>query len=124
MSARFAATVGNGRLLARIGRDGSLIGLRAPHLDQELIERPIHAVMAAPSGRRRLGGAGWKHHLEYVRGTNVLRVLSSHSTGIKLERRLAAIGESLQTAFRSEAGDEVAWEQGLDEVLPQAGTRV
>ena len=73
MSARFAATVGNGRLLARIGRDGSLIGLRAPHLDQELVNRTIHLVVAAPPGRRRLGGRGWKHNLEHVRGTNVLR---------------------------------------------------
>src|SRR3989442_5367420 len=73
MSARLAAAAGNGRLIARISRDGSVIGLRAPHLDQELVNRPIHVVVAAPSGRRRLGGRGWKHHLEYVRGTNVLR---------------------------------------------------
>jgi glycosidase len=124
MSARVAATVGNGRILARIGRDGSLISLCAPHLDHELIETHMYAVVRRPDGQRRIGGGGWKHHLEYVRGTNVLRVASSHSSGIKVERRLAAIGETLQTAFRSEAGDEVVWEQGLGEVLPQAGIRV
>jgi len=124
MSARFAATVGNGRLLARIGRDGSLIGLRAPRLDQELIDRPIHAVIALPAGRRRIGGRGWKHHLEYVRGTNVLRVLSRHSSGVRVERRLAAIGESLRSAFRFEGEAEVGWEHGLGEVLPQAGVRL
>ena len=123
MSARFAATVGNGRLLARIGRDGSLIGLRAPHLDQELIERPIHAVMAAPSEGRRLGGRGWKHHLEYVRGTNVLRVMSRHASGTRIERRLAAIDESLLLAFRVEGEAHITWERGLKDILPQAGVR-
>ncbi|OLD46284.1 MAG: hypothetical protein AUI48_09425 [Chloroflexi bacterium 13_1_40CM_2_68_14] len=121
MSARFAATVGNGRLLARIGRDGSLIGLRAPHLDRELIDRPVHAVLALPAGRRRLSGRGWKHHLEYLRGTDVLRVLSRHSSGIRVERRLAAIGETLQSAFRFDGEAEVGWEHGLGEVMPQAG---
>src|ERR1700730_1269495 len=124
MTARVAATVGNGRVLARIGRDGSLISLCSPHLDDELIDTHMYAVVKRPQGVRRVGGAGWKHHLEYVRGTNVLRVLSNHSTRIKVERRIAAIGESLQTSFRAEAGDEVGWEQGLGEVLPQAGTRV
>ena len=87
MSARVAATVGNGRILARIGRDGSLISLCAPHLDHELIETHMYAVVRRPDGQRRIGGGGWKHHLEYVRGTNVLRVASSHSSGIKVERR-------------------------------------
>ena len=49
--------------------------------------------------------------------------MSSHSTGINVERRIAAIGESLQAAFRSDAGNEVGWEQGVGEVLPQAGIR-
>src|SRR5712692_374734 len=103
MSARFVATVGNGRLLAKIGADGSLISLCAPHLDAELLEKPAHAVLELGAGRkRRIGGRGWKHRREYVRGTNVLRVMSRHSTGIKVERRLAAIGESLLLAFRSE----------------------
>jgi len=123
MSARFAATVGNGRLLARIGRDGSLIGLRAPHLDKELIDRPIHASLALPAGRRRLGGRGWKHHLEYVRGTDVLRVLSRHASGIRVERRLVAIGETLRSAFRFDGEAEVGWEHGLGEVMPQEGLR-
>jgi cyclomaltodextrinase / maltogenic alpha-amylase / neopullulanase len=124
MSARFVATVGNGRLLARIGADGSLIGLCAPHLDHELLEKPAHAVLELGAGRRRrIGGRGWKHRREYVRGTNVLRVLSRHSTGIKVERRLAAIGESLLLAFRSEGDATVGWESGLGDVLPQAGAR-
>ncbi len=41
MSARFVATVGNGRLLAKIGADGSLLSLCAPHLDIELLQRPV-----------------------------------------------------------------------------------
>ena len=124
MSARFVATVGNGRLLARIGADGSLIGLCAPQLDAELLEKPAHAVLELVAGRRRrIGGRGWKHRREYVRGTNVLRVMSRHSTGIKVERRLAAIGESLLLAFRSEGDSVVGWERGLGEVLPQAGIR-
>src|SRR6266851_1530316 len=94
MSARFVATVGNGRLLARIGADGSLIRLCAPHLDAELLEKPAHAVLeVGAERRRRIGGRGWKHRREYVRGTNVLRVMSRHSTGIKVERRLAAIAD-------------------------------
>src|SRR5713226_3478650 len=124
MSARFVATVGNGRLLARIGADGSLIGLCAPHLDAELLEKPAHAVLeVGAERRRRIGGRGWKHRREYVRGTNVLRVMSRHSTGIKVERRLAAIGESLLLAFRSEGDATVGWESGLGEVLPQQGIR-
>jgi glycosidase len=124
MSARFVATVGNGRLLARIGADGSLISLCAPHLDAELLERPAHAVLELGAGRRRrIGGRGWKHRREYVRGTNVLRVMSRHSTGIKVERRLAAIGESLLLAFRSDGDATVGWERSLGEVLPEAGVR-
>src|SRR5216684_431971 len=94
MSGSFAATVGNGRILARIGRDGSL------------------------------SGRAWKHKLDYVRGTNVLRVRSSHSHGTTVERRLAAIGESLLSAFRAEDGTEVGWDRGLEGVVPQAGVRV
>jgi cyclomaltodextrinase len=123
MSARIAATVGNGRILARIGRDGSLISLNAPRLDHDVLETHMYAVVRRPRVHRRIGGAGWKHHLEYVRGTNVLRVVSSHTTGINVERRLVAIGERLQAAFRSEPDTEVGWEQGLGEVLPQAGIR-
>jgi len=124
MSARFVATVGNGRLLAKIGADGSLIGVCAPHLDAELLEKPAHAVLELGAGRsRRIGGRGWKHRREYVRGTNVLRVMSRHSTGIKVERRLAAIGESLLLAYRSEGEATVGWERGLGDVLPRAGIR-
>jgi len=123
MSARIAATVGNGRILARIGRDGSLISLNAPRLDHDVLETHMYAVVRRPRVHRRIGGAGWKHQLEYVRGTNVLRVVSSHTTGINVERRLVAIGERLQAAFRSEPDTEVGWEQGLGEVLPQAGIR-
>jgi cyclomaltodextrinase / maltogenic alpha-amylase / neopullulanase len=124
MSARFVATVGNGRLLARIGADGSLIGLCAPHLDDELLDKPVHAMLEQGAGRRRrIGGRGWKHRREYVRGTNVLRVLSRHSTGIKVERRLAAIGENLLLAYRCEGDCTVGWEGGLGEVLPLAGIR-
>src|SRR4029077_20770307 len=124
MSARFVAPVGNGRLLGKIGADGSLIGLCAPHLDHELLEKPVHAVLELGAGRkRRIGGRGWKHRREYVRGTNVLRVLSRHSTGIKVERRLAAIGESLLVAFRFDGDYTVGWESGPADVLPQAGIR-
>ena len=123
MSSRFAGTVGNGRVLARLGRDGSLIGLRAPHFDVELVDRPIHAVIALHNGKRRLGGRGWKHHLEYVRGTNVLRVLSRHATGLKVERRLAALGDCLRSAFRCEQEAEVGWERGFGDVLPKPGLR-
>src|SRR4029077_11128547 len=121
MSARFVAPVGNGRLLGKIGADGSLIGLCAPHLDHELLEKPVHAVLELGAGRkRRIGGRGWKHRREYVRGTNVLRVLSRHSTGIKVERRLAAIGENLLLAYRCDRDGAVRWEGGtggLIEVL-------
>jgi len=123
MSSRFAGTVGNGRILARIGRDGSLIGLRGPHFDQELVDRPIHAAIVLHNGKRRLGGRGWKHHLEYVRGTNVLRVLSRHATGLKVERRLAAVGAGLCSAFRCDQEAEVGWERGVGDVMPKAGLR-
>ena len=49
MSARFVATIGNGRLLAKIGADGSLLSLCAPHLDSELLQRPVHATIFARS---------------------------------------------------------------------------
>src|SRR5260370_5629206 len=100
MSAGFVATVGNGRLLARIGADGSLIGLCAPHLDAELLEKPAHGVLErGAERRRRIGGPGWKHRRQDVRGTNVLRAMSRHSTGIKVRRRHAPIGESLVLAY-------------------------
>jgi hypothetical protein len=87
MSGSFAATVGNGRILARIGRDGSLMSLATPHLDQQLIDARIHGVVEAVTGNRSLSGKSWKHTLNYVRGTNVLRVISSHSTAGTVERR-------------------------------------
>src|SRR5712691_1665868 len=124
MSGSFAATVGNGRILARIGRDGSLMGIAAPHLDHQLIEARIHGVGESAGGPRSLSGRAWKHKLDYVRGTNVLRVRSSHSHGTTVERRLAAIGESLLSAFRAEDGTEVGWDRGLEGVVPQAGVRV
>jgi cyclomaltodextrinase / maltogenic alpha-amylase / neopullulanase len=123
MTRSVAATIGNGRVLARIGRDGSVVGLSAPSLDQELLDRRIHAVIVGPDGQRRISGSSWKHHLEYVRGTNVLRVRSSHDSGIKVERRLAAIGESLRLAFRSEDATELSLERSLEKFLPQAGAR-
>jgi glycosidase len=123
MSARFAGTVGNGRVLARIGRDGSVIGLMAPHFDKELVDRPIHAVIMLPAGRRRIGGRGWKHHLEYVRGTNVLCVTSRHASGLKVERRLAAIGDCLCSAFRCEGDAEVAWQRSLGQWMPEGSVR-
>src|SRR5260370_8090570 len=89
MSARFVATVGNGRLLAKIGADGSLLSLCAPHLDNELLQRPVHATIELGSGRKRpVGGRGRQHRPEYVRATNALRVLSRHPAGIKLQRRI------------------------------------
>jgi len=123
MTRSVAATVGNGRVLARIGRDGSIAGLSAPSLDAELVEKRIHAVINGPDGERRISGSSWKHHLEYVRGTNVLRVISNHASGIKVERRLAAIGDSLRTAFRSDDATEMSWERGVERFLPQAGER-
>ncbi len=124
MSSRFVATVGNGRLLARIGADGSLIGLRAPHLHDEMLDKPVHAMLDLGGGRRRrIGGRGWKHHREYVRGTNVLRVVSRHASGIKLERRLAAVGEELRLAFRFQGDGDLHWDRGLEEVLPAAALR-
>src|SRR2546425_8959781 len=71
MSARFVATVGNGRLLARIGADGSLLGLSGPHLDKELLVRPVHATLELPSGRkRRIGGRGREHPRGDVKGAH------------------------------------------------------
>ena len=124
MSSRFVATVGNGRLLARIGADGSLIGLGAPRLDHETLDKPVHAVLDLGGGRhRRIGGRGWKHHREYVRGTNVLRVMSRHASGIKLERRLAALGEELHLAFRFDDDGHLHWDRGLDGLLPPTAMR-
>src|SRR5260370_30467678 len=124
MSGRFGATVGKGGLLAKIGADGSLLSLCAPHLDSELLQRPVHATIELGSGRkRRVGGRGWKHHREYVRGTNVLRVMSRHASGIKVERRIAAIDETLALAFRFDGEADVTWEHGLEPALPRAGVR-
>src|SRR5260221_10986947 len=96
MSARFVATVGNGRLLAKIGADGSLLSLCGPHLDSELLQRPVHATIELGSGRkRRLGGRGWEHPPGDVRGTKVLRGLSRHPTRIQGERGLSALHETL-----------------------------
>ena len=117
MSTRFAATVGNGLVLARIGRDGSLLA-------HGLVEKRIAAVIKSPEGERHLSGKGWSHDLAYLRGTNVLRVRSSHTIGIAVERRLVAIGESLHSAFKAAPDLEVTWEHGIDDFLPQAGARV
>src|SRR5882762_8740961 len=113
MTRSVAATVGNGRILARIGRDGSVVGLSAPGRDKELVDKRIHAIIVGPDGQRRISGSSWKHHLEYVRGTNVLRVISRHASGIAVERRIAAIGESLRSAFRSDDATQMRWERGV-----------
>ena len=123
MTRSVAATVGNGRVLARIGRDGSIAGLSAPSLDTELVEKRIHSVIKGHDGERRISGSSWKHHLEYVRGTNVLRVISNHASGIKVERRIAAIGETLRTAFRSEDATEMSWERGVEKFLTREAER-
>src|SRR6266550_4415170 len=123
MTRSVAATVGNGLVLARIGRDGSIAGLSAPSLDSELVEKRIHSVIKGPDGERRISGSSWKHHLEYVRGTNVLRVISNHASGIKVERRIAAIGDSLRTAFRSDEATEMSWERGVEAFLPEEAER-
>src|SRR3979411_1609030 len=117
MSTRFAATVGNGLVLARVGRDGSILA-------HGLVERRAAAWIKRPDGERHLSGKGWTHNLAYLRGTNVLRVRSSHTSGIEVERRLAAVGDSLRLAFRTDSETEVAWEHGIDQFLPQAGPRV
>src|ERR1700694_2181303 len=113
MSTRFAATVGSGLVLARVGRDGSLLA-------HGLVERRIAAVIKRPGGDRHLSGKGWSHDLDYLRGTNVLRVRSSHTTGIEVERRLVAIGANLQAAFRARPETEIGWEHGIERVLPRA----
>jgi cyclomaltodextrinase len=117
MSTRFAATIGNGLVLARIGRDGSLLA-HGP------VEKRIAAVIKGPDGERHLSGKGWTHELAYLRGTNVLRVRSRHTIGIDVERRLVAIGESVQTAFRASPEIEIKWEHGVEGLLPQTGPRV
>src|SRR5260221_2107161 len=111
MASSFAATVGSGRLVAKIGRDGSLISLAGPHLDHELIEGRIHGVVESVTGNRSLSGRGWKHELNYLRGTNVLRLISTHSTAGIVERRLVAAGDSLRMAYGAEADNvTVVWE--------------
>ena len=124
MSGSFAATVGNGRILARIGRDGSLMSLAAPQLDHELIQSRIHGVVQAVTGDRSLSGKSWKHKLDYLRGTNVLQVVSTHATAGTIERRLAAIDDSLRVAYRSADNVVVGWDGEIKGVLPQAGLRV
>jgi len=124
MSGSFAATVGNGRILARIGRDGSLMSLAAPQLDHELIQSRIHGVVQAVAGDRSLSGKSWKHKLDYLRGTNVLQVVSTHATAGTIERRLAAIDDSLRVAYRSADNVVVGWDGEIKGVLPQAGLRV
>src|SRR6266851_5002607 len=124
MSGSFAATVGNGRILARIGRDGSLMSLAAPHLDQQLIDARIHGVVESATGNRSLSGKSWNHKLDDLRGTNVLRVISIHSTAGTVERRLAAVEESLRLAYRSAGNVTVGWDSDLKGFLPQAGLRV
>lgn len=124
MNPSFVATVGNGRLLAHVGADGSLVGLAGPGLGTELLERPVHAALELGGGRTlEIAGRGWKHHLEYVRGTNVLRVISSHSRRVHLERRLVALGDSLNFAFKCEGVAEARWSLGIEGVLPRTGLR-
>ena len=98
MSTRFAATVGNGLVLAKVGRDGSLLA-HGP------VEKRLAAVIKTPEGERHMSGKGWTHHLDYLRGTNVLRIRSNQTSGIDVERRLVAVGEGIQSAFK--AGPEV-----------------
>jgi glycosidase len=124
MSTRFAAIVGNGRVLARIGRDGSLLALSAPDLGHRLVDKRMAATITGPGESRHLSGTGWTHHLEYLRGTNVLRVRSQHAHGIEVERRLAAIGESVESAFKADHDIAVGWERGIEKFLPKPGTRV
>jgi glycosidase len=124
MSGSFAATVGNGRLLARIGRDGSVISLAAPHLDQQLIAARIHGVVESRAGDRSLSGKSWKHRLDYLRGTNVLRVISTHATAGTIERRLVAVDETFRLAYRAADNMTVGWDGEVKDVLPQAGFRV
>src|SRR5260370_40792153 len=121
MSARFVATVGNGRLLARIGADGSLIGLCAPHLDAELLEKPAHAVLeVGAERRRRIGGRGWEPRREDPRGTSVLRAMAPHPAGIKGQRRLAAIAARQRLALPPQRDATAGLQSGLGARLPQA----
>jgi cyclomaltodextrinase len=124
MSTRFAATVGNGLVLARVGRDGSLLGLSAPSLADQLVDKRLAAVIKSPDGERHLSGKGWTHDLAYLRATNVLRVRSHHTSGVEVERRLAALGDSVQSAFKTSSDIEVGWERGIEGFLPQTGTRI
>jgi glycosidase len=124
MSSSFAATVGNGLILARIARDGSIISLATPHLDQQVVQSRIHGVVESRTGNRSLSGQSWKHNPNYLRGTNVLRVISTHATAGTVERRLVAVGESLRFAYRSSDSGTVGWDGELKDALPQAGLRV
>jgi glycosidase len=123
MSSAFAATVGNGRVLARIARDGSILSLAGPRLDRQLIEARIHGVVEAVTGNRSLSGKSWRHEPDYLRGTNVLRIVSTHSRAGAVERRLVAIGDSLRFAYRAPGNVTVGWDAELKDVLPQAGIR-
>jgi len=124
MSSSFAAIVGNGLVLARIARDGSIMSLAGPRLDQQLIEARIHGVLESRTGNRSLSGKAWKHKLEYFRGTNVLRVISRHETAGIVDRRLAAVGECLRFAYRASGNVTLGWDDEIKDVLPQAGIRV
>ncbi len=53
----------------------------------------------------------------------MLRVLSRHASGIKVERRIAAIDEALALAFRFDGDADVSWEHGLEPAMPRAGVR-
>src|ERR1700682_1311498 len=124
MSSSFAAIVGNGLVLARIARDGSIMSLAGPRLDQQLIEARIHGVLESRTGNRSLSGKAWKHKLEYFRGTNVLRVISRHETAGIVDRRLAAVGECLRFPPRASGNVTLGWDDEIKDVLPQAGIRV
>src|SRR3989442_14978552 len=109
MSARFVATVGNGRLLARIGADGSLLGLSAPHLDKELLVRPVHATLELPSGRkRRIGGRGRKHRREDVGGTNTPWGMGRPATRVKVGGRVPPTHAAPCLPFRGRGRAAVA----------------
>ncbi len=124
MGGYFVGTVGNGRLLARVTAEGSLLGLCAPQLDRELLQEPLHALLQVGDGMPLpIYGHDWNHHCDYLSGTNVLRVISEHASGIKLERRLAAIGERLLVAFRCDGDAAVRWERGIEGVVPEAAMR-
>src|SRR5258708_35882315 len=97
------------------------MSLAAPHLDQQLIDARIHGVVESATGNRSLSGKSWKHKLDYLRGTNVLRVISIHSTAGTVERRVAAVEESLRFSYRSAGNVTVGWDSVSRGVLAQPG---